>query len=158
MRDNNGLELRCGDIVRIVGSYFKFYNGLYFVVQDGHNPARLSTRDELILHRIGATGKVSKGKYHITFWPLPCFVHSLTKTAKAFVWNQSFVWNQRFATITKVKDVPCKGVLEWLEAEAKKNRESIEVWKKLGYGPSWYKPNEQSAAYFKAAVKRLQEE
>lgn len=149
MQDRNGKELLCGDIVRISGAYFGVDNALYFVEQDGHNPANGATVDCITLLKVGKTGKVSAGKYKVAFWPLTNFVNSREKRAEAEAWNREH------ATIEKVETVDNSDVLAYLEAEAKKDRENAEGWRRRGYGPAWYEASEAAAAYFESAIARL---
>ena len=85
MLDKNGVEIKTGCIVEITGAYFKNDNGLYFVENSPGDPSWCG-RDHS-LRKIGKTGKISKAKYNICFWPIGVFVSDRFKAAEARKWN-----------------------------------------------------------------------
>lgn len=118
MLDKNGVEIKTGDIVEITGAFFKSDNGLYFVQHSPGDPS-WSGRDHS-LKRISKSGKISKAKHNLCFWPICVFVSDREKTAKAHQWNKEH------ATI-EVKE-PCKDMSEiiaFFQTEADDLAESI---------------------------------
>lgn len=85
MIDKNGIEIKTGNIVEISGAFFKSDNGLYFVNRSPGDPS-WTGRDHC-LHKISKTGKISKAKNNICFWPISVFVNSRAKYAEAKSWN-----------------------------------------------------------------------
>lgn len=102
MLDKNGVEIKTGDIVEITGAFFKNDNGLYFVQHSPGDPS-WSGRDHS-LKRISKSGKISKAKHNLCFWPIGVFVSDREKTAKAHQWNKEH------ATI-EIKE-PCRDMSE----------------------------------------------
>lgn len=85
MLDKNGVEIKTGCIVQITGAYFKNDNGLYFVENSPGDPSWCGSDHSL--RKIGKTGKISKAKYNICFWPIGVFVSDRFKAAEARKWN-----------------------------------------------------------------------
>lgn len=85
MLDKNGVEIRTGCIVEITGAYFKNDNGLYFVENSPGDPSWCGR--DYSLRKISKTGKISKAKYNICFWPIKVFVSDRFKAATAREWN-----------------------------------------------------------------------
>ena len=86
MLDKNGVEIRTGCIVEITGAFFKNDNGLYFVDRSPGDPSWCG--QDYSLKKIGKTGKISKAKYNICFWPICSCVSDRYKTAEANAWNK----------------------------------------------------------------------
>ena len=86
MLDKNGVEIRTGCIVEITGAFFKNDNGLYFVQHSPGDPSWCGR--DYSLKKIGKTGKISKAKYNICFWPICSCVSDRWKTAEANAWNK----------------------------------------------------------------------
>ena len=85
MFDKNGHEIKTGDIVEITGAYFKNDNGLYFVDNSPGDP-NWSGKDHC-LHKISKTGRISKAKYNICFWPIMNTVSNWANRCEANAWN-----------------------------------------------------------------------
>lgn len=86
MIDKNGKEIRTGCIVEITGSYFKNYNGLYFVAYSPDDPNW--TGSDHSLKKISKAGKISKTKYNTCFWPISVYVNDRSKRDEANRWNR----------------------------------------------------------------------
>ena len=86
MLDKNGVEMRTGDIVRITDAFFKNDNGLYFVENSPGDP-NWSGRDHC-LKKILKSGKISKAKHNICFWPIGIFISDHSKAQDAHNWNK----------------------------------------------------------------------
>ena len=86
MTDKNNRPMKTGDVVEIIGAYFKNDNGLYFVEHTPGDP-NWSGRDHC-LRRIKRNGELSTAKDNICFWPISAFVNSRDKRAAANQWNQ----------------------------------------------------------------------
>lgn len=86
MLDKNGVELRTGCVVKITGAYFKNDNGFWFVEKAPGDPSWIGS--ECCLKKISKTGKVSKAKHNICFWPIGIFVSDRFKAAEARSWNR----------------------------------------------------------------------
>lgn len=84
--DKNGIEIRTGQIVEITGAYFKNDNGLYFVDRSPGDPSWIGS--DYSLKKISKTGKISKAKHNICFWPIGIFVSDRCKAAEAHRWNE----------------------------------------------------------------------
>ena len=85
MLDKNGVEIRTGCIVEITGAFFKNDNGLYFVQRSPGDPSWSGS--DYSLKKIGKTGKISKAKYSLCFWPIMVFTNDRFKAAEAHEWN-----------------------------------------------------------------------
>ena len=85
-KDKDGIEIKTGDIVEITGAYFKNDNGLYYVDNSPGDPSWCGRGYSL--KRICKTGKISKAKHNICFWPIGIFVSDRAKGAEARRWNQ----------------------------------------------------------------------
>ena len=85
MFDKNGVEIRTGCIVEITGAYFKNDNGLYFVQRSPGDPSWCGK--DYSLKKISKTGKISKAKYSLCFWPIAVFTNDRFKAAAANEWN-----------------------------------------------------------------------
>ena len=122
MKDKNGVEIKTGMIVKISGAYFKSDNGLYFVEYSPNDPSWCGKDHSL--HKISKSGKISKAKNHICFWPISVFVSDRAKYAAAKAWNAEH------AEIEVVKI----GNMEEVKAHFSENAESLkkaierEVW------------------------------
>lgn len=116
-------KLETGDIVRIENAYFKNDNGLYFVVHCPGDKGWLGK--DYCLYKICKTGKISKGKYTTTFWPLSCSVNDRIKASLANAWNIEH------ATITKIDGINTEFVIEYFKNEADKCKALFEdyTWK-----------------------------
>lgn len=86
MLDKNGVEIKTGQIVEITGAYFKNDNGLYFVTRSPGDPGWCGS--DYSLTKISKTGKISKAKYNLCFWPISVFVSDHFKAAEARTWNK----------------------------------------------------------------------
>lgn len=86
MLDKNGVEIKTGQIVEITGAYFKNDNGLYFVTRSPGGPWWCGTGYSLT--KISKTGKISKAKYNLCFWPIVSVVSDRWKAAEANAWNK----------------------------------------------------------------------
>ena len=86
MLDKNGVEIKTGQIVEITGAYFKNDNGLYFVTRSPGDPGWCGS--DHCLTKISKTGKISKAKYNLCFWPIVSGVSDRFKTAEANAWNK----------------------------------------------------------------------
>ena len=86
MLDKNGVEIKTGQIVEITGAYFKNNNGLYFVAHSPSDPDWCGS--DYVLTKISKTGKISKAKYNLCFWPIISVVSNYWKTAEANAWNK----------------------------------------------------------------------
>lgn len=85
MIDKNGVEIKTGQIVEITGGYFKNDNGLYFVTHSPGDPSWSGSSYSLT--KISKTGRISKAKYNLCFWPLSPVVSDRFKTFEARAWN-----------------------------------------------------------------------
>lgn len=110
MTDKNGIEIKTGDIVEISGAYFKNDNGLYFVERSPGDPSWCGS--DYSLHRISKSGKISKAKNYLCFWPISVFVSDPRKAAEAKRWNKEYAQIE----VTKVKDT--SEVIAHFKAEA----------------------------------------
>ena len=72
MQDKNGIEMKTGDIVEITGAYFKNDNGLYFIDCSPGDPNWCGS--DYSLKRISKSGKISKAKKNLCFWPIGMFI------------------------------------------------------------------------------------
>ena len=88
MLDKNGTEMKTGMIVEISGAFFKNDNGLWFIEHSPGDPGW--NGKDYCLYKIGKTGKISKTRYNICFWPLHSVVSDHFKTAQANAWNSEF--------------------------------------------------------------------
>lgn len=86
MLDKNGVEIETGHIVEITGAYFKNDNGLYFVTRSPGDPGWCGSDHSLT--KISKTGKISKAKYNLCFWPIISVVSDRFKSAEARAWNK----------------------------------------------------------------------
>ncbi len=86
MLDKNGVEIKTGQIVEITGAFFKNDNGLYFVVRSPGDPGWRGSDHSL--KKISKTGKISKAKYNIGFWPIGVFVSGRSRAVAARAWNE----------------------------------------------------------------------
>lgn len=86
MLDKNGVEIKTGQIVEITGAYFKNDNGLYFVTRSPGDPGWCGS--DYSLMRVSKTGKVSKSKYNLCFWPIMVCVSDRFKATEARTWNK----------------------------------------------------------------------
>lgn len=86
MLDKNDVEIKTGQIVEITGAYFKNDNGLYFVTRSPGDPGWCGS--DYSLTKISKTGKISKAKYNLCFWPISVFVSDHFKAAEARAWNK----------------------------------------------------------------------
>ena len=84
MKDKNGIEIKTGMIVEISGAYFKSDNGLYYVERSPGDPGWLGS--DYSLHKISKSGKLSKAKNNLCFWPISVFVCG-PKYYEAKRWN-----------------------------------------------------------------------
>lgn len=87
MTDKNGTEIKTGMIVEITGAYFKNDNGLYFVAASPGDPNWCGSDHSL--KKISKTGKISKAKDSICFWPICVFISNRAKRAEARRWNEA---------------------------------------------------------------------
>ena len=86
MFDKNGVELRTGCVVEITGAYFKNDNGFWFVEKAPGDPGWCGPN--CCLKKISKTGKVSKAKHNICFWPIYVCVSNRFRAAEARSWNR----------------------------------------------------------------------
>lgn len=86
MSEFTGKEFKMGDIVKISNAYFANDNGLYFVDNAPGDPSW--TGSDYSLHKISKTGKISKAKYNLCFWPICVFTNSYEKRCLAKAWNK----------------------------------------------------------------------
>lgn len=87
MLDKNNIEIRTGMIVRITGAYFANDNGLYLVEHSPGDPGWAGSDYSLL--KVGRSGKPSKAKHHICFWPIAAFSNSRAKRDEADAWNEA---------------------------------------------------------------------
>ncbi|MCM1234189.1 MAG: hypothetical protein NC489_29140 [Ruminococcus flavefaciens] len=120
MLDKNGIEIKTGDVVEIKGAYFKNDNGFYYVEHSAGDPGWSGSDHSL--RKISKTGKISKAKRNICFWPIGVFTNSFETriTAKA--------WNAEHATIEVRTDINRKEIAEHFKAEAESMNEQIEYY------------------------------
>lgn len=85
MLDKNGIEIKTGDIVKIEGAFFKNDNGIYFVDRSPKDPSW--SGNAYSLKKISKTGRISKSKYSICFWPISVFVNDRFKRKEALEYN-----------------------------------------------------------------------
>lgn len=85
MLDKNGIEIKTGDIVKIEGAFFKNDNGIYFVDCSPNDPSWSGS--DYSLKKISKTGKISKAKYSICFWPISVFINDRIKRKEAIEYN-----------------------------------------------------------------------
>lgn len=102
MTDKNGNIIRTGDVVEITGAYFKNDNGLYYVERSPGDPTWQG--NDLSLRRISKTGKISKAKHNIGFWPISVFVNDHFKRYEAKWWNKEHA-KIEVKTITNVTEL-----------------------------------------------------
>ena len=88
MLDKNGVKIKTGQIVEITGAYFKNDNGLYFVAHSLGDPGWCGAGYSLT--KISKTGKISKAKYNLCFWPIVSVVSDRWKAAAANDWNKEY--------------------------------------------------------------------
>lgn len=137
MKDTNGIEIRTGDIVEITGAYFKNDNGFWFVTHSAGDPS-WSGKDHS-LRKISKSGKISKSRSCVGFWPIMITVNSWEKRAAAKEWNEEH------ATIKVVDGIDKAEIAEYFktkadaaEAEAERltydfgeNCETVKLYKKI---------------------------
>lgn len=151
MKDNNDVQIKAGDIVKIEGAFFKNDNGLYYVEQDGTNKTYCGG-DSLTLYKICKNGKLSTAKYNICFFPIRSTVSDYVKTA------QANAWNKEHATIEVVYNVDNSNVIERFEEEARRAKEASDYYKLRGYSESYTKCYDYSFEYYHAAAERMKAE
>lgn len=117
MQDKNGVELKTGQVVEVTGAYFKHDNGLYFVTHSPGDPSW--SGKSYSLKKIAKTGKISKAKYSLAFWPLSSVVNDRFKTMEASAWNAEHSQIE----VTKIKSMA--EVAAYFEAEAAEVDERI---------------------------------
>lgn len=86
MVDNNGIEIRTGQIVEITGAYFKSDNGLYFVACSPGDPSWSGSAYSL--KKISRTGKISKARRSVCLWPIGVFINNFLKAYEVRRWNE----------------------------------------------------------------------
>lgn len=84
MKDKNGIEIKTGMIVEISGAYFKSDNGLYYVEKSPGDPGWHG--EDHCLKKISKSGKISRAKYSLCFWPIMVTVNG-PKYYDAKRWN-----------------------------------------------------------------------
>lgn len=124
MFDKNGVDIKVGDVVRITGGYFKSDNGYWFVSHAPGDPSWLGS--DISLHKISASGKISKAKYSTAFWPLSVTTNSWEKRAAAKAWNAEH------AEIEVVNSVDRKEVADHFAAKARNERGVAEEFRRRG--------------------------
>ena len=67
MKDINGIELKEGMFLKVIGCKVKNDNSLYIIEVDQNTNENYTTRDCYILHKVNANGTESKAKYNILF-------------------------------------------------------------------------------------------
>lgn len=87
MVDKNGVEMRTGDVVEITGAYFKNDNGLYFIDNSPGDPSWSGS--DYSLKKISKTGKISRAKHNICFWPISIYINDSVKASEAREWNRN---------------------------------------------------------------------
>lgn len=150
MFDKNGTLIQAGAIVEIKGAYFKNDNGFWYVEEDCTNPAWLGT--DLLLKKIGKTGKISTAKNNLAFWPLKAYTSNPSKN------KQARDWNRKHATIEITDKVDNVQVIEDFRQRVAGHKESARYYDLHGYGEAWTKPHEDNAEYFGKALARLEAE
>ena len=140
MYDKNGVELKCGDVVRISGAYFKNDNGLYFVDRVPGVPNW--TGKQASLKKICKNGRISTAKYNLCFWPISVFVSDPWKRAAAYDHNKEY------ATIEVVRDVPRGDVAAHFQEEADELFEAVKHYKWQGFAEDVIKPQEDAAMFY----------
>lgn len=81
MKDQNNVEIRTGDVVRIDGAYFKHNNGLFVVTNCPGDPS-WSGRD-VCYKRICKNGEMSISRDSTGFWPMSYFCSDAKKNRAA---------------------------------------------------------------------------
>ena len=125
MLDINGVEIKTGAIVEISGAFFKNDNGLYYVEHSPGDPSWCGKDHSL--RKISKTGKISKAKYNICFWPIAVFASDRFKAMEARAWNAEHAEIR----VTSIKNV--SEVAAHFEAEAAGLEENIK-WTRWNFG------------------------
>lgn len=145
--DINGALIQAGDIVEIKNAYFKNDNGFWFVEEDGTDESYLGK--DLVLKKIGKTGKVSTSKGNIAFWPLAIFTSDSYKRAAGNAWNKE---NATIELASKVKN---DQVIDFFKSELAANKEQIEYYEIRGYAESFTEPHRKKIEYCERTLKRI---
>ena len=115
MLDKNGIEMKTGDIVRVLGAYFKNDNGLYFVEHSPGDPSWCGK--DHCLHKLCKSGKISTAKYNLAFWPLKSYTNDRWKRAESNIHNESH------ATIEILHGINTDYIKNFFEEKAQNFRE-----------------------------------
>lgn len=114
MKDNNGIEMKTGDIVEIKNAFFKNDNGIYFVA---HTPGDVSwCSSDYSLRNLCKNGNISTAKYNLAFWPLSACTSNREKNAECRTWNKEH------ATIEVIYNIDNSQVIEYFKNEVKINK------------------------------------
>ena len=149
MLDNNGIEIKTGDVVRITGSYFKTDNALYFVEHSGGDPDWCGS-DHCLL-KIKRNGELSKAKNAICFWPIMVTVNGYEKftTAK--------LWNKEHAQIEIVEGIDAAHIAEYFRDRAQQCDKWIERYTlDFGAESDSVKEQQQYKAFYNSVIERLE--
>lgn len=148
MSEYKGNEFKTGDVVRIQNAYFKNDNGLYYVDNAPGDPS-WSGRD-FCLKKISKTGKLSKAKYNIAFWPLISFVSNYQKNVEARVWNKENATIEN-ASVSDVSEIAAAFV------ERADNMEQAIVRREWDFGKDneWVKKDREIQAFYRSVAERL---
>ena len=137
MKDTNGIEIKTGDIVEITGAYFKNDNGYWFVANSKGDPSW--SGNDHSLRKISKTGKISKSRGSVGFWPLFITVNSWEKRAAAREWNEEHARIKVIDGINKAEIAEYfKNKADAAEAEAERltwnfgeDCETVKLYKKI---------------------------
>lgn len=148
MVDKNGVEIQTGQIVEIVGAFFKNDNGLYFVDSSPGDPSWCGS--DYSLKKISKAGKISKAKYNICFWPIGVFVSDRVKAAKARAWNREHAQIE----VKAIEDMSEVSAHFQAKADGLRARIKREVWD-FGKDAECVKKDQAILAHYETVVKGI---
>lgn len=142
------INLKAGDIVRIENAYFKNSNGLYFVTRCPGD-AGWSGKD-YSLEKICRNGKISKGKYTTSSWPLLCLTNDRVKNAEARAWNKEY------ATIEVVEGINTEEIVAYFQGKADECKDAYEYYEwNYGEESAITKQYKEVMEHYMDVVKRM---